>query len=298
MPYPIIEIEPNSVIGDEQLGSKPKFWFSRGEERWLFKERRPNTGEDWAEKVASEIAKLIGVNAADVELARYGDRLGCASKSFVIKDSDALVHGNEILAAQVAGYDRAKKQHHCDHTFDNLVTAIQKLLSMKEIWQPVLQQLASYLVFDALICNTDRHHENWGLMLRLVTRGEEKSSYRLMVAPSFDHASSLGRELRAERAVQFLNTNAVGRYVRNGHGGIYLRSSDTRGANPLHLVEFANRKFPEYFQPALQKVSAVPIQTLQATVDEVPTDRISPTARQFVKALLEYTYPTLVSLQQ
>jgi hypothetical protein len=157
--------------------------------------------------------------------------------------------------------------------------------------------LASYLVLDALICNTDRHHENWGLMISLVTSDGGKNSYRLLVAPSFDHASSLGRELREQRAAQFLNTNSVERYVRNGHGGIYLRSSDTKGANPLHLVEFANRKFPEYFQPALQKIRTVSVQVLQATVDEVPVDRISPTARQFVKSLLEYTYATLVSLQ-
>ena len=44
----------------EQLGSKPKFWFRlEGDEQpWLFKFTRENTGEDWSEKIASEVATL------------------------------------------------------------------------------------------------------------------------------------------------------------------------------------------------------------------------------------------------
>jgi len=296
MPYPIIDIQQNSVIGDEQLGSKPKFWFSIGDERWLFKERRANTGEDWAEKVSAEIARLIGFSAATVGLACYGARIGCASKSFVAKEQEALVHGNELLGGQVKGYDRAKKQHHSDHTFDNIVAAIQGFLVVDNTCRQVLQSLASYLVLDALICNTDRHHENWGLLIRTEKRA---GFWHLGVgaAPSFDHASSLGRELRDERSKRLLDEDGVGRYVRNGHGGIYLRSSDSKGANPLHLVEFAARQFPEYFQPALQKLKLAPLDVLQSTVDEVPVDRISEAGRQFVKALLSYTYQALVNLQ-
>jgi hypothetical protein len=295
MPYPNIEIQPDSVIGDEQLGSKPKFWFSQNNDRWLFKERRSNTGEDWAEKLASEIAKIVQIKAAKVELASYGPRFGCASQSFVAKESDALVHGNEILAGQIAGYDRAKKRHHSDHTFENIATAVQKLLPQQHAWQPILETLAGYLVLDALICNTDRHHENWGLLFRS-ERLDENWQVTFQVAPSFDHASSLGRELLDTRAARYLEENRIEGYVRAGHGGIYLRPSDTKGTNPLHLVELANRKFPEYFRPALQKVRSVPVQMLQSTVDELPADRISPALQRFIKALLAYTHPALVSL--
>lgn len=54
---PIISIPADAREDTEQLGSKPKFWVLLGDERWLFKEARPATGEDWAEKVAAEIAK-------------------------------------------------------------------------------------------------------------------------------------------------------------------------------------------------------------------------------------------------
>ena len=47
MTYEVLEVDPASIEDIEQLGSKPKFWFYRGRERWLFKEARENTGEDW-----------------------------------------------------------------------------------------------------------------------------------------------------------------------------------------------------------------------------------------------------------
>ena len=37
-----LEIDPATIEDIEQLGSKPKFWFYRGTERWLFKEARGN----------------------------------------------------------------------------------------------------------------------------------------------------------------------------------------------------------------------------------------------------------------
>lgn len=40
MPYLIRQIAQNEVVGDEQLGTKTKFWFERDVVRWLFKEAR------------------------------------------------------------------------------------------------------------------------------------------------------------------------------------------------------------------------------------------------------------------
>ncbi|MBV8466242.1 MAG: hypothetical protein JO218_09885 [Burkholderiales bacterium] len=71
--FSIVDLPLESRLDTEQLGSKPKFWVQRDDGRWLFKEARTNTGEDWAEKVAAELAHAIGVAAADVELANFGE---------------------------------------------------------------------------------------------------------------------------------------------------------------------------------------------------------------------------------
>jgi len=296
MAFPIIEISADRITGDEQLGSKPKFWFMRDGERWLFKERRLNTGEDWAEKLASDIARHIKVEAAEVELAECSGRIGCASKMFV-EEGENLLHGNEILGGQLIGYDRNKKQHHCDHTLASIVNASQQMLG-NPLDQRIMQILASYMVLDALIGNTDRHHENWGFLMRYERQPADNVLKRLRVAPSFDHASSLGRELLDDRRSQILQTAGIKKYASSGHGGIYLESTDRRGANPIKLIEFGVQHYPQYFRPVLRRLEQIPLEPIIALVDQVPPERISETARTFVKAFLGYTYPTLLGLAQ
>src|SRR5260370_26592245 len=99
-PFPIRQLLSDSPQVIEQLGSKEKFWFriTGDEQPWLFKFTREGTGEDWSEKIASEVAKLLGVPAADVELAQFMGKRGCASRSFVrTKQGFELIHGSEVL---------------------------------------------------------------------------------------------------------------------------------------------------------------------------------------------------------
>lgn len=299
--YPIIEIHPDDIIADESLGTKTKFWFVRDGKRWLFKEAREitgpdwveKTGEDWAEKLAAEIAARLGIPAATVELANFQGKAGSASLAFLDPETRTidLIHGNEILAGQVFGYDKHKRHGQSDHTLQNIDTAIRQLFPLPDHHEMVLTQLAAYLVLDALIGNVDRHHENWGLLATFT-----EQVWKISVAPSYDHASSLGRELRDTKRQAILASKHLEQYTRKGRGGIYLSSNDPHGANPLALVEFATHKHPAYFKPALRQVAAVPVQELHLLVDRVPTLSMSPTARTFAKAFLTYTYSILCTL--
>jgi len=290
--FDTLTVAPNSLIRDEQLGSKSKFWFDLNGNAWLFKQAREHTGEDWAEKVAAEIALRIGVDAAEVELAEYQGRRGSASWSFV-QPGESLVHGNEILAGQILGYDPQKRLKQSDHTLANIIAAVDKMVP--SVSTLVLEDLAGYLVLDALVGNTDRHHENWGFL----TRYEDTDTGRRLIfrlAPSFDHASSLGRELRDDRAEAILAAGGIEAYVRHGYGGIYWRSNDRKGANPLQLVELASQMYPQFFGKSLRAVAAMPIAELLAVVDEVPAAVMSDASRRFTKALLAFTHTVLSGL--
>jgi hypothetical protein len=289
MSYSILNVAPASIIGDEQLGSKIKFWFCLGDERWLFKEAREKTGEDWAEKVASEIAARVGIDAARVELASFRSRAGSASLSFVHKGGETLVHGNEVLAGTILGYDREKRLHQSDHTLPNIVKAIRCLSQDDDEFQHgVLKKLASYLVLDALIGNTDRHHENWG-MLQYTGRDLPLPRIQLKVAPSFDHASSLGRECSDARREKILRQYGIEWYVRRGRGGIFNEGGSGRGANPLDLVELSAHEFPQYFESSLQAICETPLDDLIKIIYEVPDSRITELGRRFAGEFVRYT---------
>jgi hypothetical protein len=299
--YEIFEVRPGDLVGDETLGSKPKFWFSRGKERWLFKEARENTGEDWAEKIAAEVAATLDIPAAKVELAEFAGRRGCASRSFVdTSRGQALIHGNEVLAGLVVEYDPAKRLRQSDHNLENIYLALNKLFG-KPGRGPVLTQLAEYLVLDALIGNTDRHHENWGLLLELPstasTPPEGEATDELSVAPTFDHASSLGRELLDPTRERLIAEHRVAWYVRRGHGGVYLKGTDRRGANPLELVEHGVLAYAEYFTPILRRMHQTSVDPLIDTVDGVPNIRMSVAAKNFAKEFIRQSHLALMALK-
>ena len=99
--YQIIGVPDHAADLTEQLGTKPKFWFQGG--NYLFKEGRPGTGDDWSEKVASELCDLLGLPHAIYELAVWRGKRGVVGANFV-PQGGYLVHGNELLAEVVSEY--------------------------------------------------------------------------------------------------------------------------------------------------------------------------------------------------
>lgn len=286
MPYPIVEIFPESSERIEQLGSKPKFWFrwEGGQRRWLFKYARSATGEHWTEKVGAEVAHLLGVPHAIIELAEFGGKRGSASPSFVPPGID-LIHGNEILAGRILGYDAQKKFRQSDHTLNRIVKAFD-IFPKGPLRIEALTTLAGYLMLDAIVCNVDRHHENWGILRSAAAVGKLATQ---TIAPTFDHASSLGRELRDEKRRAVLDKNRVAEYVSKGSGAIYWKETDLKGENPLALCTHAARIHRTYFQRWIDRVKNIAPEELEVLVSDVPDDWMSPIAKQFAKAILSYT---------
>ena len=291
--YAIVSIPLEAREDTEQLGSKPKFWVLIEGQRWLFKEARPNTGEDWAEKAAAEIAHALAINAAKVELADYNGKVGCISCNFIDVDAgEALVHGNEIMAWKVTGYDKAKVFRQADHTLENIQLAIQALSDFANT-DAVLTELAGYLVLDALIGNTDRHHENWGLRLHSPVAQQTRT---LSAAPSFDHASSLGRELLDARRIELLTNQQIDRYISKGRGGIFRDPQQAHGENPLRLVQVAARAYPAYFRPAIERVAVLDTQVLHDIFERLPPERVAEPAKRFAEAMTLSARTALINL--
>jgi hypothetical protein len=307
--FSVLTITSDQFADVEQLGSKEKFWFWNEGQRWLFKEARliksPQgieiTGEDWAEKIAAEIAHVLDIPAATVELAEFDGRRGSASLNFT-STAQQLMHGNEVMAGYLDNYNPEVRFKQTSHTVENIIIAIRKMFPQANEHRTVLRQLASYMVLDALIGNTDRHHENWGLLWQvLVEINDFNESARLNkqydVAPSFDHASSLGRELMDVKRAEVLAMGRIEAYCRRGRGGIYL-SDGRKGANPLVLVESTALKHPEYFMPTLDVLRSVPLARLTQLLDQLPHDRASPTACQFAKEMLRIGYESLLRIRR
>ena len=284
------------MLEPEALGSKQKFWYVDPESvnAWLFKYPQADTGQHWAEKIVAEVADKVGILHATVELAEFQEDRGSVTESFA-RGGRELYHGNQILAGKVLGYDPEVRFNQSDHTLANIFLALDNTFTNEGAAKNAKERMADYLVLDALIGNTDRHHENWGILVKRV--GDR---WQGVLAPSFDHASSLGRELRdagsARSRDALLAADQVGKYIERGHGGIYWSTEDRRGLSPIELVRRATREFPEIFVQALNKISLVDQLTLEGIIEQVPTDWMSTVARQLGLALLMYNLQELRKL--
>ena len=153
--------------------------------------------------------------------------------------------------------------------------------------QATLAELASYAILDGLIGNTDRHHENW-----MFFHHPERRSYQL--APSYDHGSSLGRELhdlsrRITRSrTDILASDGVLDYLLGGGStrGVYIRSCSRRAPPPLVTAKFICRWQPNMVRPWLERLEGTTGAAFRDVIDRIPEEFMSPMARDFTQRIL------------
>ena len=292
--YSIIEVKPEWMLDQESMGSKEKFWYRNPEAEpptnFLFKYPRPGSGEHWSEKIAAEVARCLDIDRANVELAIFQGAPGSATESFT-QNRLGLLHGNQLLELTVQGYDPERRYRQTFHTLENIWQMLDQAFAEPDDVRNAKLRFAEYLILDAVIGNTDRHHENWGLLYR---RTEVDLWVRL--APSFDHASSLGRELSDTRRDRVLTEGRVGAYSERAPGGIYWSADDRNGPSPLELVRRAVRVYPDYFRPGLLKLEMLTENNIMEIVNRIPADWMTDSQRFFAVALMQYNLEQLSEL--
>lgn len=288
--YPVYAVPPDASSQLEQMGTKSKFWYKDTDgQRVLFKEGRPGTGENWAEKVCSEICGMLDLPHAQYDFATWRDNEGVITPS-IVPDGARLILGNELLARVIKDYDQDKRSHAKQHTVGRVITVTNfPNISTPLGWNkdPEIETAADvivgYLMLDALVSNQDRHHENWGVIL--------DSSQGLFLAPTFDHASSMGRNETDQRRQERLTTKDAGMsvraYVGRAKTPLYRTSSSASPLSTIGAFEEAARLRPVAGMYWLSKLGAIDSNMYQNVFDKVPDYLISDTAREFARKMLE-----------
>jgi hypothetical protein len=288
----VVTVPDHAADSPEQLGTKPKFWYRDEAGRvWLFKQGRPGTGENWAEKVSAELGELLGLPHAHYELAVWRDQAGVVSPTFVLEDC-RLVLGNELLACVVRRYANTGYYKQTSHTIGRVFAvlrdpAVQAPASWtaEDAIRSAAEVFVGYLMLDALIGNTDRHHENWGL---IVGPGEHGPESRL--APTFDHASSLGRNESDQRMMQRMNTTdpefSVNGYIRRARSALYRSTRDIRPLSTLDAFAEAHRRFPEAAIAWVSRLGKLQDEAVRKIVAQVPATFMSAAASDFATEIV------------
>jgi len=287
--YPIIEIGDHEPDMPEQQGNKTKYWLQRDSTGFLLKIGRPNTGENWAEKVACELAELLGLSHAYYDFAVWKQQKGVVTKMIVPKDG-RLVMGNELLSTAYNTYPTEQRYKVRDHTLGRIVA----LLSDQSIflpldWKPpnnkirnALDVFLGYLLFDAWIANQDRHHENWGVITH---------NQRIYLAPTYDHAASMGQNEPDNKRKELLTTRDKGRhisgYIEKARSAIYLNKSAIKPLSTLDVYQRLATKRPEAAMVWQHQLAIVSDAQCQTVFDRIPPSEISEIAVEFALVLLK-----------
>ncbi len=300
MSFIIIDLSDCDPEQLEQLGTKTKFWYNDEQgKRRLFKEGRPGTGENWAEKVCCELCALLNIPHAQYELAVWkNQRKGIVSPTFV-PEGGRLILGNELLAKVVKDYDDTRRYRLRQHTIRIVMAvAASEGIDFPIGWKPPKEVadaagvMAGYLMLDALVSNQDRHHENWGLV-----SVPEKG---IFLAPTFDHASSLGRNETDVSRIERLQTKDSGRsvesYVARAKSAFYLSNTNAHPLSTLDAFVEAAKLRQEAARYWLDMLTRLDLADFEAILSRVPDTEISQPAREFACRMLELNRKRLLEV--
>ncbi len=297
--FPIIQVtqEDYELSQEETMGSKSKFWFKHSQlGNCLYKHIRPNTGEDWAEKIASELCQLLQLPHARYELAETWEKsYGTISVNF-LPEGGALIHGNEILTSLIPNYPTFSTYNVSEHNLDIVFQAIennqvilppneQTNVKLPNKIETATDLFVGYLLLDSWIGNGDRHHENWGFV---------RWKNLLYLAPTYDHASCLGRELSDQKR----KVRSVEAYAKKCLSAFYKNINNQKPLKTFEVFSEVANLYPHAANIWLNCLKNISIQDIDLIFHSFPKGRISSIAAKFAKDILIFNQTRLLSLKK
>jgi hypothetical protein len=303
--FKTVRVDSKEAEAPEWMGTKRKFWYSHA--TWLFKAEERGTGEDWAEKIACELAGRLGLPRVTYDLAEEYDGPTYHQPGVVCPHCAppplGLVLGNQLLLARDPTYPGEEQRRYKvkEYTVRAVADCVQDLAIPSAEWtadlppeiNTALGIFIGYIMLDAWIANQDRHHENWGA---IQVPGEQK----MLLAPTFDHGASLARNLNDEERKERLESRDAGRQLPNfaarARSGFYESVEDNR---PLRTLDAFSRFAERDLAAArvwLTRLERVTAEEMQFIVQEVPPSRMSEIAHIFTQQLLLENRRRLIQL--
>lgn len=212
-------------------GMLPKCWRRIKGDIYLYKggtSGAANTGfEPYSEYYAYQVAEVMGFDAVPYQLSRWKGQLCSVCRLFTSKKYAYVPAGSAVPKGGLP-----KVREYCRSLGENYEKALDDML-----------------VFDALICNVDRHFGNFGFLV------DNRTNEVARPAPLFDHGNSLFNYAWAE---DWENDENLESYARTLQPSVYddfmeeagKALSDRHRKNLRKLLEFRFKRHPRYNLPA------------------------------------------------
>lgn len=205
--------------------------------------------------------------------------------------------GNDILFKLMPDYPRNARSP-SQHTLGNVLKVLDDpSVHLLPDWmlpkgiETAVDVFIGYLMLDAWIGNSDRHHENWAF----ICVGQQN-----YLAPTYDHASSLGRNEPDQRRQARLTTNdkgySVEAYAAKCKSCLYDKINDSKPLKTLDAFCKATEFRPEASRIWLDRLAMISAENIRELFLRVPEKRITPIAIEFALKILEVNRAKLLEL--
>lgn len=117
--------------------------------------------EFWSEIVSSKIGQLLGFKMLDYNIAydkNHTQQIGCLSKSMILHSENKLTEGISYLTGFNSKYNPEKDKK--NYTFQFINNALFDFN-----FGEYVENIIEIIIFDSIIGNSDRHQENWGIIM-------------------------------------------------------------------------------------------------------------------------------------
>lgn len=181
------------------------------------------TGEYWAEKLASDIAAVLGIECASVDIGIYNNRIGSMSYN-VLGPDEELIEGIQYIVNKYPNYNGDKF----------IDTKSGKIYSIQMIFESLKdtgleQDFLKIPIFDALIGNSDRHHSNWAVVKNIQTGV-------VRVSPLYDNGSSLCCLVNNDKVQHYMGSLLNFESLIYGKSKSIIGWKDTKKPRHLELI--------------------------------------------------------------
>ena len=298
------------VLSVEQSGSSRNTWLEEPDTdlHWLHKDtviprNGLEQGEDWSEVFSTQIASALGIPRADTRLCTRSGRRGTLSlnirpKGFDLNDGAVAlkdcphVTGYHPHTEEESGVDPDRPGvRRPGHSLQNIRFALDGMLAPPGFEGPdaldAFDMFSGYMVFDALVANRDRHEQNWAVLT------PQLSSFPEQLAPTYDHASSLGYNLRDSHRERLLEDSAA--FEKWASKGTAYRFE--HAGKPATLVDHAVAAIgmcsPEGADYWHRQIADVDLDWIYAALRNSTVPEMSVAASRFVIALLQHNHERL-----
>lgn len=261
-------------------GTRAKYWLidntqpGQIKKRYLFKLPKENTGEIWAEKIAAEVGKVLGLETMTVEIAEHNDNYGLLLTNFTDENSE-FFDGGDLIKRNITDFDTYDLKDY------NLETVMNSLKPFN-----LESDMISIIIFDALIANQDRHCENWGII-------QHNEDFKM--TPVFDNGASLGYNNSEERIkLMFQDIRMFEAFTNKSKSIIGL--IDKKKPKLTTFLPELLELYPDCVRKELNRLERLKPEALSNILNRIPGCIMSEIHKEWVTRLLFYRKSWLINL--